>query len=195
MDLRYVHHWEVNSVINPSKGNPGSGKTILASSIIDKLEEQEALKRNEHQICYFFFKYDSPIANTAAAAYKAILAQILWRSRHDKDLIDRFVFIMANKSEGQLAASPAVLLELLQLCLDSNSTLILDGIDEWYVHSESTPIVLKMKGIMGKYALRAPFIPFVIYFLTPKPSTARITTLSFARYSRSLLHALRAFYY
>ena len=60
-------------------GNPDSGKTIIGSSVINKLEEQEEfLTMPEHGVYYFFFKSDSPTANSATAAYKSVLAQMLW---------------------------------------------------------------------------------------------------------------------
>ena len=105
-------------------GNPASGKTILASSVINELKKQEEfLTMPEHGIYYFFFKYDSPTANSATAAYKFVLAQILWHFQDDEVAIDRFIFAIMHKPEGQSVASQAVLLDPLQLFLNKRSIL------------------------------------------------------------------------
>ncbi|KAM0811799.1 putative NACHT domain-containing protein [Seiridium cardinale] len=132
-------------------GNPGSGKTVLASSIIDDLKSSNSF-RNE--IYYFFFEYKSPLHNSARSAYRSILAQILTKHWKDQEVLDRFAFIMYDntKNQNQLYSSEFILLELIQLLLSRDSVLIIDGIDEC---EESESFVRSLTKI---WESRSPYI-------------------------------------
>jgi hypothetical protein len=116
---------------NQGLGNPGAGKTVLAASIIDSLEDQgisQANRRNE--VYYYFFEYNLNANNSPSAAYRSILAQVISKHREDTELLDKFAFLRNGRYRGQLAASGLVLVDLLRLCLTRSSILVLDGIDE-----------------------------------------------------------------
>lgn len=85
-------------------------------------------------VCYFFFQTEvGTTSNTlAAAAYRAILAQLLHKHRHNEKLIDKFIFDMVESSMGQPDASQKNLVGLMQLCGQELGPLyiVLDGIDE-----------------------------------------------------------------
>ncbi|OCL09419.1 hypothetical protein AOQ84DRAFT_375857 [Glonium stellatum] len=108
-------------------GNPGCGKTILASSVVDELRDID-----HRQVFYFFFRSGTSRLENATAAYRAILAQILQANRQDQEMIDKISFVMSNTSDGQAVASKHELIDLLRLCLHStdDSYVILDGVDE-----------------------------------------------------------------
>ncbi|KAI2631361.1 hypothetical protein GGS26DRAFT_92905 [Hypomontagnella submonticulosa] len=112
-------------------GSPGTGKTTLAASILDELELNSLIDHGETScVYYYFFDYRSSTSNSSVSAYRSILAQMLWKRLEDKRLLDQLSFAIHNKSQGQLVSSKKILVELLLLCLDNDSILVLDGIDE-----------------------------------------------------------------
>lgn len=112
-------------------GHPGAGKTVLASSIIDSLDSSVYTQERGHrQVYYYFFEYASTNSSVATAAYRAILTQILWQNRDNRAVLDRFSFIMESKSQGQMISSESILVELLGLCINDRSILVVDGVDE-----------------------------------------------------------------
>jgi hypothetical protein len=112
-------------------GKPGSGKSFLSSSVIDRLEES-ARKDKDKVVLFFHFDAGSRTANTVTFAYRSMLSQIFHRFSKLTDMIDRFSFSMAE-SHGQNTASVVEVGELLDLCLrtmEDRCFIILDGIDE-----------------------------------------------------------------
>ncbi|KAK0627294.1 hypothetical protein B0T14DRAFT_134439 [Immersiella caudata] len=115
-------------------GNPGCGKTVLASSVVGKTIDDG--EQGPGTVCYFFFKYNDPKYSTIEAAYRSILAQILHQNRHDVDLLDKFMLSgsddLTPSASGQQTATPKELADLVRLCTNSlgQITLILDAIDE-----------------------------------------------------------------
>jgi hypothetical protein len=81
-------------------------------------------------VLYHFFRYNSEASRSPASAFRSLLSQILWGCRHDKNIVDKFTFMMTSKSQGQLDASEGTLGDLLQICLDPNTIIVVDGIDE-----------------------------------------------------------------
>ncbi len=53
---------------------PGTGKSVLARSIIDELRDQHS---GDYIICHFFFKDSSPIQSSAVYAVRALVHQVL----------------------------------------------------------------------------------------------------------------------
>ena len=96
------------------------------------LQESVTLNPNV-SVCYFFFQTEVGTASntTPAAAYRAILAQLLQKNRHNESIIDKFAFDMLD-GMGQPNASQKNLVGLLQLCGQELGPLyvVLDGIDE-----------------------------------------------------------------
>jgi hypothetical protein len=66
------------------------------------------------------------------APLRSFVAQVFWNNAKDKDIIDRFAFLMNEQSSGQLVATRAELLDLLKLCSDHSGDVIfvLDAVDE-----------------------------------------------------------------
>ncbi|KAK4455375.1 hypothetical protein QBC34DRAFT_489662 [Podospora aff. communis PSN243] len=113
-------------------GKPGAGKTVLAASVIDDL-----LNNTEHglPVCYYFFssrEADSGNSNSCAAAYRAILAQLLQKNIRNERIRDLYSFAMHYQSAGQLTASREEAVELAELamkCVDG-VFIVLDALDE-----------------------------------------------------------------
>ncbi|KAI0379207.1 hypothetical protein F5Y04DRAFT_290418 [Hypomontagnella monticulosa] len=151
LDSTYGAHHFGSNVLWIS-GNPGAGKTVLASSIIDKLlDTQHSSKR---EVYYYFFEYKSTTNNSACSAYRSILAQVLAKNCEDENVLNRYSFMTCDSARGQtqLQACESILLDLLRLSLSSNSILVLDGIDECqdcekFIHS-----------LLGIWETRHPYI-------------------------------------
>jgi hypothetical protein len=115
-------------------GNPGCGKTVLASSVIEELIDEGDSGDGLNETCYFFFNYNDSQNSTIEAAYRSALAQILHRSREDNVMLDKFLFGQYNttSSSGQKIASSTELLDLMRVCSSEigQICLVLDGIDE-----------------------------------------------------------------
>lgn len=113
-------------------GKPGAGKTVLAASVIDDLHNN-----TEHDlpICYYFFssrQADAGQSNDCAAAYRAILSQLLQKNIKNERIRDLYSFAMHYQSVGQLTASREEVVDLAELtmkCIDG-AYIVLDALDE-----------------------------------------------------------------
>ncbi|KAK8001808.1 hypothetical protein PG991_014030 [Apiospora marii] len=112
-------------------GNPGAGKTVLASTSLEDLLSSFPSTPDGPQVTYFFFRSHMPGLNNSIEAYRAILSQILHTRWMDSAILDCFSFAM-NCSQGQLVASRLEILDLLSLCATHLPChfLVLDAIDE-----------------------------------------------------------------
>ena len=121
-----------SSTSSVRSGKPGCGKTVLAASVVDRLNDQRDDPSQASRVCYFFFKSDLPDLNSPQAAYRSILTQIFYGDRHDQDVLDRFAFAMDDSTTGQVSATKSELVEMLEMCLQTNprTILVLDAIDE-----------------------------------------------------------------
>jgi len=152
MGARFVQVFRsgINSpkLANQQSGNPGCGKTVLASSVIEKaINDGDG---GSGTTCYFFFKYNDLKSASIEAAYRSILAQILHQNRHDIDLLDKFLFSGSDElvpsASGQRTATPKELVDLIRLCANGlgHITLVLDAIDE---SNEPYRVVHKLKDL------------------------------------------------
>ncbi|KAH8589262.1 hypothetical protein B0O99DRAFT_725637 [Bisporella sp. PMI_857] len=112
-------------------GHPGSGKTVLATSILDELDQREdCFEEATTSVLYHFFEFDSMITRSPEASFRSMLSQFLWQHREDKNVVDKFAFMMTTRSQGQSDASESALVDLLKICLDDKVVILLDGVDE-----------------------------------------------------------------
>ena len=113
-------------------GKPGSGKTILSGSIIERLKA----KHPDAIICYYHFNSLESSFNSSCDAFRAILAQIVQQSSDNQRLKDLFAFAMFFNSDGQTTASSSEIDELfnisVSLLFDQKLYLVLDGVDECF---------------------------------------------------------------
>lgn len=127
-----VSDLQIDLFIADEIGNPGSGKTILAGSVIDELRNEIQATGEAPVVCYFFFVQDVPFKCSTSDALRAVLAQLIQQSQQDLDLLDKFSFAMKSPTGDQMQASQNVLVQLLQIALQGSREIyiILDGVDE-----------------------------------------------------------------
>ena len=108
-------------------GNPGSGKTILAASTVQELQRDP-----DKNICYFFFRANNPDCEKSGSAYRSILAQTLQFHHNDPCLLDKYTFMLEEKSCGQSKISAQEALDIIKLCSSNGyiQCVLLDGLDE-----------------------------------------------------------------
>ncbi|KFY48867.1 hypothetical protein V495_00958 [Pseudogymnoascus sp. VKM F-4514 (FW-929)] len=108
--------------------DPGCGKSVLSSFLIDISESAESA--SEVNVCYFFFKDDSAEQRTANYALQALLHQIYTKQ---PELVKHLTAYHASKGP----AVPQQFSSLWKLFLDTtsdqaslNTICIIDGLDE-----------------------------------------------------------------
>ncbi|KAJ4295630.1 hypothetical protein N0V90_007643 [Kalmusia sp. IMI 367209] len=119
-------HWPKDMVLWVH-GNPGSGKTILAASTVEKLQRE-----SDKNTCYFFFRANDPDYEKFENAYRSILAQTLKTHHHDLGLLDKLAFLLEEQSCGQSKISAQEALDMIKLCASDGyiQNILLDGLDE-----------------------------------------------------------------
>jgi hypothetical protein len=97
------------------------GKTILASLIIDYLQQHKP-----GPVLYFYCKHDQREKNTFSFILRGLLAQMVYK---DSTLASHLYEIFSSKDQAQL---PSVLEKLAEIAFDSQtlSFVVLDGLDE-----------------------------------------------------------------
>lgn len=146
MDLWSVaYHEAVNTYEELTiLGKPGSGKTVLAAAVTERLKADYP-----DDVCYFFFNSLRYQANDSSAAFRSILAQILQKRQKDERLLELFSFAMYFGSDGQLTASHQEIDELFDLCFQLPSIrrlfLVLDGLDECELDDLHSNIIPKLR--------------------------------------------------
>jgi hypothetical protein len=118
-------------VLNLDAGNPGTGKSVLASSVLDTLQGSELVDDDEPEMTlFYFFSYRHADTRNPRTAWSLILSQLLNRLQDNHEILDRFAFAM-SESKNTLATT-SELLGLLELMAHRlpRLTLLLDGVDE-----------------------------------------------------------------
>ncbi|CAH0017351.1 unnamed protein product [Clonostachys rhizophaga] len=123
------------------QGNPGSGKSVLATFLLDTLEteEDECGEKKDTRSCIIFFHFNHPETITPSSAFRSLLQQVLWQGRHDPLIVDKFLFLMTCQKENApslVAESPSALISFLQSCVDDQTIVVIDGVDECINHEE-----------------------------------------------------------
>jgi len=146
LDLRSAaYHEAVNDDEELTNlGKPGSGKTVLAAAVTERLKADYP-----DDVCYFFFNSLRHQANDSSAAFRSVLAQILQKRQKDERLLELFSFAMYFGSDGQLTASHREIDELFDLCFQLPSIrrlfLVLDGLDECENDDLNSKIIPKLR--------------------------------------------------
>ncbi|KAJ3563037.1 hypothetical protein NPX13_g8340 [Xylaria arbuscula] len=114
--------------LNHNTGNPGCGKTVVASSVVEFLKNYSI----SSCACYFFFRAGGRDSERSVNALSSILAQTLKHHRNNEGLIDKFLFAMDEAGSGQPTASENELWDLLRICTTGGfiDHIVLDAIDE-----------------------------------------------------------------
>ena len=113
-------------------GNPGSGKTILAGAIIDKLRNQvDTEATHPTTVAYHFFNANLDTEASRDNAYRSIAKQIYSQFRQEEKIHNVFAMATMSTGSGQKCTKRDVS-DLITLCLPHvpNFCLVLDGVDE-----------------------------------------------------------------
>ncbi|PMD12225.1 hypothetical protein NA56DRAFT_756767 [Hyaloscypha hepaticicola] len=117
-------------------GIPGAGKTVLASLMVEELQQLRAT----HPITlgFFYCKHKDSQRNTFNAVARAILAQLL---NQNEDLLP-YLFEKASTSGEMVLESPSLTKELLETALKSSEKvyIVIDGLDECDSHEKKAII-------------------------------------------------------
>ncbi|KAI0447554.1 hypothetical protein F4803DRAFT_498569 [Xylaria telfairii] len=120
-------------------GKPGYGKSMLCTTIIDKLSTKtdtigEQLERKKWNIPIAFYMFDKrrPDSQNSESAMRAILAQLLHYGQFNTKLVDYALLLKDVQGSGQLIASANETRTLLQFFVEKLQciTLVFDGLDE-----------------------------------------------------------------
>ncbi|UKZ82608.1 hypothetical protein TrVFT333_010401 [Trichoderma virens FT-333] len=156
------------------RGNPGSGKSVLAASTIQELKGL----RSSNPVCYFFFNSTQEIIpNTSSTAYRALLSQILQYKINDDQLRETLEFAMYFQSPGQKTATKKEIDDLMELCLHSDDSiyLVLDGLDEC---ENSRELVEKLRLLAAQQTTRlALFCRPTLTWLSKRISSLQIISI------------------
>lgn len=114
-------------------GKPGSGKTVLACSVVEVLSKGDASNSNEPPpvVCYYFFSHKPMGKNTLFDFLRATAVQIFHAFNKLEKITDLFAFALQSwQTSGP--ASKAELLEIISQCLSylPNLHCVIDGVDE-----------------------------------------------------------------
>ncbi|GAW14444.1 hypothetical protein ANO14919_038470 [Xylariales sp. No.14919] len=114
-------------------GMPGAGKTLIASTIINKLRADAGPC---HRTClFFYFKHSSDTKRSMASMLRALLTQLM---HQDNTLIPEFhekCSAFSNAEARQLHNLKTWTVELLRS--QNACAIVLDGLDECYKHGNS----------------------------------------------------------
>jgi ABC-type dipeptide/oligopeptide/nickel transport system ATPase component len=114
-------------------GNPGCGKTVLASSIIQLLQDESDTGKSQRQVFYYLFDAaNNPTNATPGAALRSLLFQVLQHNRRNSKIVDAFSFAMRTGHRVARQATLYELADLLMICLNilRDPYLVIDGLDE-----------------------------------------------------------------
>ena len=119
-----------NSSLLWYSADPGCGKSVLSSYLIEELKSSESQATLPGMVCYFFFRDDNEAQKKATNAFCALLHQIL--TKHH----DLFGFVMPEYEEwgGNIGENFDGLWTMISAVTSSNTSaniiFILDGLDE-----------------------------------------------------------------
>ena len=121
------------------KGSPGSGKSVLASTVIQDLQSKATTIGSTRLVAYFYCHQDSKESDQVHAFLRTIVYQIALQHPRAADLVHRTLEVNGFLKDPNLFSRlpPEALWELLSSsllpCLDHESPsmfLVIDGLDE-----------------------------------------------------------------
>ncbi|KAI0450908.1 hypothetical protein F5B21DRAFT_489170 [Xylaria acuta] len=133
---------EFNTSILCITGKKGTGKTVLASRIIDHCDKN----CNDFKTSYFYCREDDPSQNNCLAIYKSLLIQML---RHYPDLLPS---CHERRLRGnEMLNDEAVAQALIKLFCnaDMSQFIIIDGVDE-IDPAQRKPLLQFFTGLVDK---------------------------------------------
>ncbi|KAH9034816.1 hypothetical protein EDB85DRAFT_959522 [Lactarius pseudohatsudake] len=121
--------WEVTGSLLWIHGRPGSGKSILCSSIIRKITR--LCEAGLASMAYFYFDFKDTAKQDARAAISSLLIQLSYQSDLCSDILGRLY--SAHRSGGMQPSDDALvkcLRDMLALPRNGPTYIILDALDE-----------------------------------------------------------------
>ncbi|KAI9894150.1 MAG: hypothetical protein M1814_004004 [Vezdaea aestivalis] len=121
--------------------DPGCGKSVLASFLIDFFNGSESQRAQPTNVCYFFFKDDNEQQNNAVTGLSAILHQFFSINKH---LIKHCLQVSEAKGDrfrNELTSMWGILLSATADQASPKTILVIDGLDE--CGSSSLPDLLQ----------------------------------------------------
>ncbi|KAK2597342.1 hypothetical protein QQS21_006038 [Conoideocrella luteorostrata] len=118
--------------------DPGCGKSVLASFLVDHLRRENLPGRRRWNICYFFFKSDNDEQRDAVHGLQSILHQLF---QSQSDLLGKAVEGLSSKNIRSVQALWHGLTEAMNHPKARDTICILDGLDE--CEPESRKILTK----------------------------------------------------
>ena len=110
-------------------GKPGSGKTILASTIIEELKASKTIAPGNSALAYFYFDFSDDHKQTVESCLRTLLAQLCSSLNDIPDEIQRLSDLAQR---GQDSLSSQILLTTLQRVAArfADVSIVLDALDE-----------------------------------------------------------------
>jgi tetratricopeptide (TPR) repeat protein len=194
--LPVLQHWkEEETETLWFTGGPGCGKSLLASNIIDTLA-----KEKDEMVLWFYFRGDDTSQNSALAAVKSFLLQLL--NNNPQPEIAQHLQAIRDKYD-QPTAGPDLFPDLLSAfthclsLLSSKIFCILDGIDEMAPKSQSFEFLQTLTNLdnarcilLSRPEPRFSRLPGVRHEITPSTLSADITAFVTAKVNASETLAL-----
>jgi len=134
------------------------GKTVLSSTIIERLETKRQPLQNVSSVLYFFCSYNQPDKNTCLAILRSFIYQIILQ---DEQLID---YVYNQYIETPHSITVLVCKKMLTCLLDScapNAShiyIVIDGLDELPDAERGEFLPILMKWMIEKPAVLRFFI-------------------------------------
>lgn len=142
-DQRFKSWWSsTENAVLWYHANPGSGKTVLAATVI------EQLKKQGQQYAYFFYSFNSPRRKQGISGLRSLALQLFHLAKYvPQALQDRFDNEMGHNILGLHDQSTAVATvhDLLKHeCADVY--IVVDGLDECYDEAQT---LMNFKNLLG----------------------------------------------
>jgi hypothetical protein len=163
-------------------GHPGTGKSVLAASVVHELITTRSQVAQEQRLTtYFFFEYDADNGQPVSRdhAYRAILSQLFHQLVNDSNILDVFSFAFSTtRSHSQRTATTSQLLDIIKTVAARINQwyIIIDAIDEC---READDLLLELyKALGGGKTNILLFSRPNVRFLREKTDASQIVTVS-----------------
>ncbi|KAF8545104.1 hypothetical protein BDD12DRAFT_977275 [Trichophaea hybrida] len=157
-------------------GIPGAGKTVLSSTIIERLQEMKQPLQNVSTVLYFFCSYKLPDKNTCLAILRSFIYQIILQ---DEQLI---AYVYNQYTMTPHSITMPVCKKMLAHLFDSCSPIachiyiVIDGLDELpeAERAEFLPILKKWmieKPVVLRFFIASQDLPDIRKVLSARKTT------------------------
>ncbi|EMD61400.1 hypothetical protein COCSADRAFT_192355 [Bipolaris sorokiniana ND90Pr] len=174
------------------RGNPGTGKSVLAASVVEEmLENMNYTTQLSPIVAYYFFEYNSDKGKATARdkAYRAILGKLFHQFSDNRDVLEIFSFAMFTKRRhGQATATNNELLDIMKTVANhvGDWTIIIDAVDEC---EEEETLLQDFSETFGDIGVRVLLLSRPdVQFLRRKLPSRQVVTIDRSHNLRDLEH-------